>query len=360
MKLPRCSAKIAPAGAPLLPGALSLVLLCLFGAAATFAQTPDADFVTVETRPMTAHLAAYGQVEPISVVQVSAAQPGVIAGLAVRPGVRVRAGQALAHLSGPGVTSLVVQSESAVRSAQSQLAAAEKSLSIAQQQLPSHLTTRQAVQQAESAQAQARSALVNAQSRLDTVRELTTVSSPADGIVLQLNSADGALVSTGQPILTIQPGHGLWLVAQFYGSDLSAVRIGMTGQFQPADGANPVKVRVTSISGTLTPTGGESIAMEPVNARTIWLNGEAGTVSLDSASRQLVVVPTRALVLNQGKWWVMVHTAKGDHAQQVVPGPAQGWDTFIVSGLAPGAKVVVNNAYLLYHAGVSEQYQIPD
>jgi RND family efflux transporter MFP subunit len=360
MKLLRRGANIAPAGVPLKLGALSVLLSCLFGATALFAQTPEADFVTVQTRPMTAHLAAYGQVQPISLVQVSAAQPGVIAGLEVRPGVRVRAGQALAHLSGPGVASLVVQSESAVRSAQSQLAAAEKSLSIAQQQLPSHLTTRQAVEQAESAQEQARSALVNAQSRLRTVRELTTVSSPADGIVLQLNSANGALVSTGQPILTIQPGHGLWLVAQFYGSDLSAVRIGMTGEFQPADGGSPVKVRVTSISGTLLPGGGESIAMEPINAQTVWLNGQAGTVSLDSASKQMVAVPTRALVLNQGKWWVMVHSAKGDHAQEVVPGPAQGWDTFIVSGLAPGAKVIVNNAYLLFHASVSEQYQIPD
>ncbi|HEV2133618.1 MAG TPA: efflux RND transporter periplasmic adaptor subunit [Terracidiphilus sp.] len=360
MKLPRRRANLALAGVPLRLGALSVVLFCLFGATAVFAQTPDADVITVQTRQMTAHLTAYGQVQPISVVQVSAAQPGVIAGLDVRPGVRVRAGQALAHLSGPGVASLLVQSESAVRSAQSQLAAAEKSLSVAQQQLPSHLTTRQAVQQAESAEAQARSALVSAQSRLNTVRELTTVTSPTDGIVLQLNSADGALVSTGQPILTIQPGHGLWLVAQFYGSDLSAVRIGMTGQFQPADGGKPVRVRVISISGTLMATGGESIAMEPVNAPTVWLNGQAGTVSLDSAAKQLVAVPTRALVLNQGKWWVMVHTAKGDHAQQVVPGPTQGWDTFIVSGLAPGAKVVVNNAYLLYHSSVSEQYQIPD
>lgn len=74
----------------------------------------------------------------------------------------------------------------------------------------------------------------------------------------------------------------------------------------------------------------------------------------------MVAVPTRALVLNQGKWWVMVRTAKGDRAQEVVPGQTQGWETFIVSGLPAGARVVVNNAYLLYHASVLEQFEIPE
>jgi multidrug efflux pump subunit AcrA (membrane-fusion protein) len=178
--------------------------------------------------------------------------------------------------------------------------------------------------------------------------------------VLQLNTADGALVNAGQPILTIQPANGLWLVANYYGADLAAIRVGMTGQFQPADGGVPVKVSVASISGTLAAGGGELIAMEPLGGDPSWLSGEAGTVALDLPARQMVAVPTRALVLNQGKWWVMIHSAAGDRAQEVVPGPTQGWDTFIVSGLAPGAKVVVNNAYLLFHASIAEQFQIPD
>jgi len=345
-----------------LSGAVSVAVAFLFiaGVATAIGQTSQADIVTVQSRQESSHLVAYGQVMPVSLVPVSAAETGVVTGLQVRPGMRVRAGQSLAHLSGPGIDSLVVQSEADVRSAQSQLDAAKKSLAIAQQQLPSHLTTRQAVQQAESAEAQAQSGLVNAQSRLNTVRQLMTVSSPADGIVLQLNSADGALVSAGQPILTVQPATGLWLLANYYGADLIAIRVGMTGQFVPADGGEPVKVRVVSIPGTLGAGSGESIAIEPLRANPSWLSGESGNVTLDLPARQMVAVPTRALVLNQGKWWVMVHTASGDRAQEVVPGPTEGWDTFIVSGLAPGAKVVVSNAYLLFHASSAEQYQIPD
>lgn len=360
MKLPECRADMARAGAPLKLGALTAMLLSLFGSRVVFGQAPESDFVTVEARPMTSHLTAYGQVEPISLATVSATEAGVITDLKARPGMRVHRGQELARLSGPAVASLLVQSEAAVHSAQSQVDAAEKSLAIAREQLPSHLTTRQAVQQAESTEAQARSALVNAQSRLSTVRELATISSPADGTVLQLMSADGALVSTGQPVLTIQPGDGLWLVAQFYGADLAAIRAGMTGVFEPSDGGKAVKIRVASVPGTLSASGGESVAMEPVRAETRWLSGQAGTVMLDLRPQQLIAIPTRALVLNQGKWWVMVHTASGDRAQQVVPGPTQGWDTFLLSGLSAGAKVVVNNAYLLFHANVSEHYQIPN
>lgn len=356
-----CSAKGERSLVPLM-GAVSAALTLLFfnGVAPAIGQTSDADVVTVQSRLQTSHLVAYGQVSPVSTVPVSAAEEGVVTGLTVRPGTHVRAGQSLAHLSGPAIDSLLTQSEADVRSAQSQLDAAVKSLAIAQQQLPSHLTTRQAVQQAESAAAQTRSGLVNAQSRLTTVRELMTVSSPADSIVLQLNSANGALVSAGQPILTLQPANGLWLLANYYGADLTQIRVGMTGQFLPSDGGTPVKIRVVSIPGTLAAGGGESIALEPVRANTSLLSGESGTVTLDLPARQMVAVPTRALVLNQGKWWVLVHTRSGNQAQEVVPGPTQGWDTFIVSGLAPGMKVVVNNAYLLFHANITEQYQIPD
>lgn len=341
-------------------GVVASILAFLFSVAVVAGQTSDPDVITAQTRQQTSRLEAFGQVSPINTVTVSAAETGVIAGLKIRPGLHVRVGEELARLSGPGMGALVLQSEADVRNAQSQLDAARKSLDITRQQLPSHLTTRQAVQQAESAEAQARSGLVNAQSRLKTVRQLMTVSSPADGTVLQVNSADGALVSAGQPVLTIQPANGLWLVAEYYGADLAAIHVGMTGHFQPADGGVPVKVRVVSIPGTLTAGGGESIALEALNSKHSWISGEAGTVALDLPPRQMVAVPTRALVLNQGKWWVMIHSAAGDRAQEVVPGPTQGWDTFIVSGLAPGTKVVVNNAYLLFHASITEQFQIPD
>ena len=90
------------------------------------------------------------------------------------------------------------------------------------------------------------------------------------------------------------------------------------------------------------------------------MNGEFGTVTLNAPQRRLVAVPTRSLILDQGKWWVMVHTAQGDRPQAVVPGPTLGWQTFLERGLNPGTQVVVENAYLLFHRGISKGYQLPD
>jgi hypothetical protein len=106
--------------------------------------------------------------------------------------------------------------------------------------------------------------------------------------------------------------------------------------------------------------GGETIALDATNPRSSWISGEFGTVILKLTAEQIVEVPTRALIVNQGKWWVLVHTAQGNHPQEVVPGLAEGWNTFIESGLAPGTQIVVSNAYLLFHSGIAEQYQIPD
>lgn len=323
-------------------------------------RSSDTGYVTVQSAIVTPRLDAYGQVEPITVLKVDAAETGVVAGLNILPGMRVRAGQELGYLNGPEIQSLLLQSRADVRSARAQLSASQKTLAIERQQLPSHLSTRAAVQQAESTVAQAQTNFDNAQSRLKAVRQMMTLSAPADGTVLALNASNGELVSTGRPILTLQTANQLWLRTVYYGADLSSIRVGMTGVFAPADGTKPIAVRVRTISGTMTAGGGESVNLVPTSSSATWINGEFGTVTLNLPPRTLVAVPTRSLVLDQGKWWVLVHTAGGDHPQAVVLGPSRGWNTFLESGVSPGSQVVVENAYLLFHRGIAKRYQIPD
>lgn len=341
---------------------VSVVAVPAFAVSAvlSFGQAADANAVPAQLHPIAPHLVAYGQVEPIHLVPVNAAETGVVKGLRVVPGAHIRAGQTLATLSGPAMHMLLMQSQADVRSARSALSAAKKAVAIERRQLPSHLTTRQAVHQAESAEAQAQTTLDNAQSKLASARQMMTLTAPTSGLVLAVNSANGQLVSPGQPVVTLQPASGLWLRATYYGRALTSIRIGMMGRFTPSDGSAPVAVRVCSISGMVAAGGGESISLCPSRSGTSWLSGESGTVTLDLPRRNLVSVPTRALILSQGKWWVMIHTGKGDRPRQVVPGPTEGWNTFIRSGLAPGVQVIVNNAYLLFHASIDEQFQIPD
>lgn len=321
---------------------------------------PGPDFVVAHAHPFAPRLIAFGQVEPVTLLRIAAAEAGTLDGLSVRPGAQVQAGETLAHLSGPAIAALLAQGQADLRSAQAQRNAAVNLLAIEQQQLRTHMVTRQVIQQAESAAAQSLSSLKNAESKLGAVRQMMTLTAPTSGTVLTLSSADGTLMGAGQIVLTLQPAGGLWLRAMVYGAGLAAIRIGMRGTFIPAGGSPAIPVHVVAIPGVISPGGGESIALEASGPPSAWLSGEAGAVVLHLASRPMFEVPTRALIVSQGKWWVLVHTAHGDQPRPVIPGPSEGWNTWIKSGLASGDKVVVNNAYLLFHAGIASQFQLPD
>lgn len=344
------------------------LLLCMVVVAASAVSTPaltqasgqTPGTVVAQAVSITPHLKAYAQVEPISALPLNAAETGVVSGLSAAPGTHVRAGERLAFLRGPSIESVLLQDQADLRGARAQLSAAQKSLTIQREQIRVHLSTRKQVHQATSAVAQAQATVDNAQSRLKAVREMASITAPAEGIVVALNSSNGELVSAGQPVVTIQPRQSLWLRASYYGANLDAIHTGMTGVFRPSDGSRPIPVRVRAISGVAGPGGGESVTMTPLCSGVQWLNGEFGAVTLNLPATKMVSVPTRALILNQGRWWVLVHTSHGNRPQEVVPGPVHGWNTYLVRGLVSGSQVVVKNAYLLFHASIAEQYQMPD
>lgn len=343
----------------------SMLLPCIVLAAVSAlanppAAAPSSGALTVQLASLTPHLRAYAQVEPIATLPINAPETGTLARLTVIPGTPVRAGQTLATLRGPAVQILLRQDQANLRSARVQLSEALQSLAIQRRQLRAHLSTRQAVHQAAGALAKAQAALANAQSQLTAVRQMATLIAPASGLVTMLNASNGELVTAGQPVLTLQPANALSLRATYYGRNIRTIHPGMQGTFQPSDASPPIPVRVQSIAGIIGPNGGESVLLAPLHPRPKWLSGEFGVVTLHLPTRHMVVVPTRALILSQGKWWVMVHTPHGDQPRRVVPGPAQGWNTFISSGLVPGDQVIVTHPYLLFHSSIAEHFQIPD
>lgn len=307
--------------------------------------------LTVQAQPVTEAFRAYGQIQPVAVTQVSAVEAGVVTRL-VLPGERVTAGQVLAVLGGAQAQSLLAQRRSALRAASVQLAADRRKLT-------THLATRQAVAADEAAYETARG-------ELQVALETLTLRAPADGQVIGVDAANGSQVAAGQRILTLQTSQP-WLRATYYGADALAIQPGMRGQFQPASGA-PIAVRVKTVSQALGADGGEEVGLFPAplpqqGAATLaqsWRSGAWGTVRILGMTRPMVAVPTRAVILDQGHWWVLVRTPQGDRRQPVVPGPTSGWTTYISQGLRPGEQVVVENAYLEFHRGISQRYTPPD
>lgn len=355
--------------------AAMLILTCVAAHADSLSPPPwtasnasAAGTVTVTAQPVARAFPAYGQVQPIAPLPVSAGEPGIVSQVRVLPGSTVKAGEVLATLAGPEIGLLLTQRQGAERSARSRLTTAQRVFVIARRQFSVQLSTRQAVAAAQSAVAAANAAFDTAQSELRVAQDLRTVRAPSTGTVLAVDAAEGERVMAGQTVFTLQTTNRLWLAAVYYGVDAMALRVGMSGQFQPASGGPSLPVKLVAISAAVTPDGGESVGLvaldphgSPGHERPApWSNGERGSVTLAGPREELVAVPTRALILDQAHWWVLVQTRQGIHQQAVVPGPTHGWETFIEQGLSPGQRIVVDNAYLEFHRGISQRYTPPD
>ncbi len=313
-------------------------------------QTRVALSVSVRVQRVRENFSTYGEVGPIAVNTVSAVEAGVVERL-VLPGENVKAGQELAIIGGIEAQSLIARDRSALRAAAIRLSADRL-------KQKAHLVTRQQVAMAEAAYQAARGQLKVAAATL-------ILRAPAGGEVLVVDVSDGERVVAGQRLLTLQTGR-LWLKATYYGKEGLAIHPGMIGRFEPVSGV-PIAVRVQTIARALSADGGEALILAPVLARNQVLGTHAllqsgmwGKIKLDGPVQHMVAVPSRALILDRGRWWVMVLTSKGEHRQQVLPGPTRGWMTLIAQGLVPGTRVLVQNAYLAFHDDIAQRYTPPD
>ncbi len=305
-------------------------------------------------------LTGFGQVVPIVVLKLNAAQAGVVNGLQILPGESVSLGSILGRLTGPGIESGLAQRRAEAESARAAFTAAGKVLAIARRQQKAQLATQKEVDRTTADLSESRARLDKALTELQAFQEAVTLKAAVDGTVLTVDAADGEQVQAGQTILSLLPKNRLWLKAVFYGSEAAAVHVGMNGSFAPVSGAAAIAVQVRSVMGALETDGGQAVGLVAAASQPGWRNGEAGPVMLEGGERTLVAVPTRALILDQGKWWLLVHTSQGNRPRQVVTGPSRGELTSIVQGLEAGTAVVVENAYLEFHRAFSKQYQPPD
>lgn len=331
--------------------------------ACTCGAVQPTSFVTTKVRIYTPHLRAFARVVPVVIAHLRAARTGDVADLDVAPGSRVKIGQRLARLRGPEIDALLQRRQADAASARTALDAATRTLDAVQREFSSRLATRQALLQAETIVADDRARLRTAVADLHAARRLATLRAPATGAVLRVSAANGERVTAGESVLTVLPDRPLWLRAVYYGAQArGALHVGMTGRFTPSDGAPAVPVTVTRIVPRMNDDGGMPVALAPSSGRnaTSWISGEAGTVVLDDAPRKGILVPTRALVLDRGRWWVLVRVGHREQPRAVVPGPSAGSLTLIKQGLSPGARIIVVDAYMHFHRDFARDYQVQD
>jgi len=305
-------------------------------------------------------LRAYAQVEPVQLVAVKAGLTGVIEDLAVRPGQALSAGEHIAHLGGPDQVK-------AMADARAQLAAAEQTLAAATDAEQSvrgtyrlKLSDRARLDRAKAELAAAKARVAEAKAELAHLQALSTIVSPVSGRIISLSAANGDRVAKDGPVLVLQPDHDLWLQAIFYDAPMALLTRGRAARFLPANGAKALPVRLVQVLPAVRPDGGVTAFFQAAAGAPDWRGDEAGDVVLTGKPRQAVAIPTAALVLDQGRWWVLAKTANGLRRRPVMPGPSRGEQTVILHGVAAGEAVVVRDVYQRFHRDFGQHYTPPD
>jgi RND family efflux transporter MFP subunit len=336
---------------------LTLVLCALTSLPCAVWAAPGIATVRAATEPV--RLQAFARVEPRHIIRVRAPLDGTVQGLQAKRGDVLHRGEVIAVLSGPERRMELEQARAAAARAQAALHLAQQTLHRLRETYPG-VSTRKELQRARADVAERRSVASATQARLQYQRATASVDAPVAARVLSVNVGDGQRVSTGDALLELAPLRALWLRAVFYGHDAESVHVGMNGKFRPVAGGSAVAVKVVSVLQALRADGGREALCAATQGSTTWRDGDAGTVDLQGAPRHGTVVPTSALVLDRGQWWVLLRTSGGDRPQAVVPGAAHGGETFIERGLQPGQRVRVSDVYLRFHRDFTQHYQPPD
>ena len=164
------------------------------------------DIAYVESRPLARWLPVSGTLQAVRQTTVKAKVAGDVAGLHVREGEVVRAGQVIAHIDSPDLKARLVDRQGAVESARAQLALAEKTRAMNLRLLSDKFISQNAFDGTESSYNVARGNLKSAEAQVQVAQNALAdadVVAPLTGIVSKRHVQTGEKVAVESPILTI-------------------------------------------------------------------------------------------------------------------------------------------------------------
>ena len=191
--------------------------------------TPD-DVAYVENRPLARWLPVSGTLQAVRQTTVKAKVAGDVAGLDVREGDAVRAGQVLAHINSPDLTARLVDRQGAVESARAQLALAEKTRAMNLRLLSDKFISQNAFDGTESSYNVARGNLKSAEAQAQLAQNALAdaqVAAPLSGIVSKRHVQTGEKVAVESPMLTIVDLRDLEVQAMVPAIDVPELARGM-------------------------------------------------------------------------------------------------------------------------------------
>ncbi|HLX29382.1 MAG TPA: efflux RND transporter periplasmic adaptor subunit [Casimicrobiaceae bacterium] len=188
------------------------------------------DLAYVESRPLARWLPVSGTLQAVRQTVVKAKVAGDIAGLDVREGEPVRAGQVVAHIRSPDLESRIIDRQGALESARAQLGLAEKTRAMNLRLLSDKFISQNAFDGAESSYNVARGNVKSAEAQLQLAKNALAdaeVVAPLTGIVAKRHVQTGEKVAIEAPILSIVDLRDLEVQAMVPAIDVPELSSGM-------------------------------------------------------------------------------------------------------------------------------------
>jgi membrane fusion protein, heavy metal efflux system len=315
----------------------------------------------VAERPLTSVLSIAGKVQfdEDRIVRLIPPIAGQVVGLRVKVGDRVRAGDTICAISSREAAAAVGE----YFEARTDLDLAEKQAAITRDLFAHEAASRVALQQSENdlGKAQLRFARTGealrvlglaAEEDLKRFNGRLPITSPIDGSVVERRVTEGQFVQVDPtPMVTIASLDTVWVMGDLFERDLRFATRGLSASIATAAyPGDTFRGRVDYISEAIDPstrTAKVRVAVANANGR---LKPEMFvTIALDVAGdARGIVVPESAVFAEQGRMFVYIDAGGGRFSKRPIEiAQDHGTERRVLSGLAPGERVVVEGVLLL-------------
>jgi Cu(I)/Ag(I) efflux system membrane fusion protein len=184
------------------------------------------------------------------------------------------------------------------------------------------------------------------------VSPYVTYPATVSGTVAELTVSEGQYLPEGGAVMRIEAYDRLWVEADVYPAEASAIKTGQSVQVQVAGWEQEPQAMTLQFINPSLQEGRQLMLVRGAipNPGNRWQPGQQATILLPvKSSGNTLSLPVDAVIRDSKGMHVWIEKSKGKYEPRMVSTGMENADVVeITSGLKPGDKVVVTGAYLLY------------
>jgi cobalt-zinc-cadmium efflux system membrane fusion protein len=276
--------------------------------------------------------------------------PGRVTIVHVKTGDKVKAGDPLITLTSPDAAA----ARAAFAAAQAEHDAAKREVARQEQMATTGVGVDSERSAAQAKLRQSEAELARAQTTAGILGggggSLIVLRAPIDGTVIARSATVGSAAEPGgEPLIEIGNPSAVWVVAEVFERDLAQVHEGAQVDVAVSTGET-LHGHVASVSSALSGSSRTASVYVALDGDAAGLrSGMFARATIQAPAGQAIVLPAEAVLVKDGKHYVVfVERELGTYApRDVTVGRSVDGKVQVLTGLAPGEKVVVKGALLL-------------